>query len=83
MFTIRSCCLRAAFNPANKSTLNSAYKSDSGPPITSTNSGVNLNGDCSKPVNKVELNNEVFKKHFKNKLPKFFGDILRINPKSI
>ena len=50
MFTIRSCCLRAAFNPANKSTLNSAYKSDSGPPITSTNSGVNLNGDCSKPV---------------------------------
>ncbi len=46
---IRSMCLRAAFKPASNNTLNSAYNSDSGPPITSTNSGVNLNGDCSKP----------------------------------
>ena len=49
IFTIRSCCLQAAFKPAITSVLYSTNKSESAPPMTSTNSGVNLNGDCSKP----------------------------------
>lgn len=46
---ILSMCFRAVSRPFSSRYLNSVHSSDVGPPITSTNSGVNLNGDCSKP----------------------------------
>lgn len=51
----RSICLRAAIRPLSKRCLYSCHSSESGPPITSTNSGVNLNGDCSKPAIKKKI----------------------------
>lgn len=51
MLMMRSMCFRAAFSPSKSRYLNSSHNSDEGPPITSTNSGVNLKGDCSKPEN--------------------------------
>lgn len=63
IFITRSMCFRAAIRPLSNKYWNSDQSSDSNPPITSTNSGVNLNGLCSKP--------------------KFFGEMLRMKPKSM
>lgn len=77
-------CLRAAIKPRNNKIWNSHHNSDVGPPITSTNSGVNLNGDCSKPrMERIKLiyTDLLHNNHFL--LPKFFGEMLKIKPKSI
>lgn len=47
--TIFSMCFRAAIKPWRMRLLNSSKSLDWLPPITSTNSGVNLNGLVSKP----------------------------------
>lgn len=82
ILTIRSCCLRAAFRPASRSRLKSVHNSESGPPITSRNSGVSLNGDCSKPLRWISLVSKYHLKIYQN-LPKFFGEMLRMKPKSM
>lgn len=52
---MRSICFLAAIKPFSNRCWNSCHNTDSNPPITSTNSGVNLNGDCSKPeMNKIK-----------------------------
>lgn len=51
---IRSMCFLAAITPFNNRYSKSRQSSESKPPITSTNSGVNLNGDCSNPENKTK-----------------------------
>lgn len=51
--TSLSCCFLAAFKPRTRSLRNSLNKSESGPPMTSTNSGVSLKGDCSKPIKEI------------------------------
>lgn len=48
----RSMCFRAAIKPLSNKCWNSIHSGDSNPPITSTNSGVSLKGDCSKPTQK-------------------------------
>lgn len=47
--TILSICLRAATRPWRISILKYLNISEPTPPITSTNSGVSLNGEVSKP----------------------------------
>lgn len=61
--TIIAWCFRAAINPCKIKILKYSNISEFSPPIISTNSGVNLKGDFSKP--------------------KFFGEVERMNPKSI
>lgn len=55
MLITRSMCFRAAIKPFNSKCWNSFQSGDSKPPITSTNSGVSLNGDCSKPMAAIKL----------------------------
>lgn len=81
-------CFLAAINPFSNKYWKSDHSSDSGPPITSTNSGVNLNGDCSKPIEENlviadQLNRSRNSSRCRAYLPKFFGEMLRIKPKSI
>lgn len=98
----RSMCLRAAIKPLSNKCWNSIHSGDSNPPITSTNSGVNLNGDCSKPNTTENVINQYYwircSAQFSTNdddvhlytctqvpvnSPKFFGEMLRINPKSM
>lgn len=70
--------------PTNNKWLNSRQCSVVVPPITSTNSGVNLKGDCSKPAQlkyRTFINEYLF--YEVKRLPKFLGDMLRIKPKSM
>lgn len=83
-FIMRSMCLRADIMPTSRRRLNSRQCSDPVPPITSTNSCVSLKGDCSKPAwgegkGCYRSRKEGFTAH----LPKFFGDMLRMKPKSM
>lgn len=63
MVTIIPWCFLAAIKPCKINILKYSNISESSPPIISTNSGVSLKGDFSKP--------------------KFFGDVDKMNPKSI
>lgn len=56
IFITRSMCFRAAIKPLSNKCWNSVHSGDSNPPITSTNSGVNLKGDCSKPMRQTKSN---------------------------
>lgn len=78
-------CLRADIMPTSRRRLNSRQCSDPVPPITSTNSCVSLKGDCSKPVERSEIELEVMysMKYSADYSPKFFGDMLRMKPKSM
>lgn len=72
--------------PTNNKRLNSRQCSEFVPPITSTNSGVNLKGDCSKPLEEKKI--QIIKKTLKiskktENLPKFLGDMLKMKPKSM